>query len=283
MKNALLLSLALTAVGCGEDEVTNIAFLEPLTFFAMGDVPYSAEEEEILRQQIADLPHEATFLIHLGDIKSGASSCNDDVYANVAGLMRRSETPVFIIPGDNEWNDCRDPDAAWLLWEKHFLRFDEHWGHKLDVARQPGRQENFALIVGHVLVIGVNVAGGHVHDQAEWTARHAQCLAWIAEQFKAHAGNFQSVVVLGHARPTPKQQDFFDGLNAQVEKAGVPVLYLHGDGHDWLYDRPFPAANILRIQVDQGGKAPPLKVTVYPDTDHPFVYDRRLPAPAPSA
>jgi hypothetical protein len=54
------------------------------------------------------------------------------------------------------------------------------------------------------------------------------------------------------------------------------VLYLHGDGHRWIHDRPFKAAkNILRVQVDQGGIASPLLVTVSDDPKQPFVFDRR--------
>jgi hypothetical protein len=64
-------------------------------------------------------------------------------------------------------------------------------------------------------------------------------------------------------------------LVKRLERWDKPVLYLHGDGHRWIKDRPFGAENILRVQVDQGGIAPPLKVTVTTDTDEPFEFDRR--------
>ena len=83
-------------------------------FSAMGDVPYSSGEDRLLAQQITALPVANEFVIHLGDIKSGLSPCNEQAYIKVQQLLSRSRTPVFIIPGDNEWNDCRTGSSTSL-------------------------------------------------------------------------------------------------------------------------------------------------------------------------
>ena len=92
-----------------------------VTFYAMGDVPYVAAEDVMLPQQIAELPQDAEFVVHVGDIKGEGSPCNEAVYMKVANMLSRTVPPVFIIPGDNEWNDCVDPDPvqAWTYWRKH--------------------------------------------------------------------------------------------------------------------------------------------------------------------
>lgn len=50
---------------------------------------------------------------------------------------------------------------------------------------------------------------------------------------------------------------FFAPFNDDAVKFAKPILLLHGDGHRWIHDRPFAAGSILRVQVDQGGIAPP--------------------------
>ena len=246
-----------------------------LTFYAMGDVPYASAEDELLPRQIAALPSDAAFVVHLGDIKKGSTPCNEAVYAKVAGMLRKSSHRVFIVPGDNEWNDCQDPDSSWAFWVKHFMRFDRHWESPIKVSRQPDRQENFAFTYNRVLFIGINIVGGRVHDPAEWKQRHQQDIVWIGSQLKKQGEESSSLVLFGHAQPAVKHKDFFRPLSEIARGYKKPVLYIHGDGHRWHKHTPFPAKNILCVQVDQGGIASPLKVTVGRDAKEPFTFDRR--------
>jgi hypothetical protein len=109
---------------------------EPVVFYAMGDMPYAPAEDKLLPQQLAELPNDAEFVVHVGDIKQGSTACDEAVYLKVHGMLRKTVAPTFIIPGDNEWNDCADPDEAWQLWLQHFMRFDQYWQHRLGVFRQ---------------------------------------------------------------------------------------------------------------------------------------------------
>lgn len=271
---ALLLSLMIGQSFAAAQEQTPKTLV---TFAAMGDVPYSPEEYELLPKQIAEIPAEAQFVVHVGDIKTGKTLCEESIYENVAAILAKSTKPLFIIPGDNEWNDCIDPDNAWKLWVKHFARFDERWKHKIPVRRQPEHDENFAFVEAGVQFMGLNIVGGRVHDPNEWKRRHADDLKWTKKNLDDNRFFIKSVIIFGHAKPIDVHDDYFDGLSHIATKLEKPVLYLQGDGHRWIYDRPFKAQNILRVQVDQGGIAPPILVTVTDDPKEPFVIDRRLP------
>jgi hypothetical protein len=83
-----------------------------VTFAVMGDVPYAPKEFELLERQISAIPDEVEFVFHVGDIKSGTVPCTEDIYQRVAKVLSASKKPLFIIPGDNEWNDCKKPDEA---------------------------------------------------------------------------------------------------------------------------------------------------------------------------
>ena len=98
--------------------------MQPLVFSVMGDVPRSAYEDTLIQKQIAShnrfSPSE--FMLHVGDIKNGNSPCTEENNIKVAGYLKKLSVPTFIVPGDNEWNDCTDPDQAWQYWIKHFLK-----------------------------------------------------------------------------------------------------------------------------------------------------------------
>lgn len=256
-----------------------------VVFCAMGDVPYEPAEDILLPVQIAELPPDTEFVVHVGDIKRGAPPCAEEIYVKVSDILSRAKPPVFIIPGDNEWNDCvlPDPMQAWAYWRTHFMRFDQRWQHRLPLFRQLQREENFSFVKSDVLFVGLNIVGGRVHDADEWKQRHSDCLAWIRVNLQQFGPAVTSMVIFGHARPAINHKDFFDPFVEEAQRFSKPVLYLHGDGHRWVHDRPFAAQNVLRVQIDQGGIAPPLKITV---TDHliePFVFDRRITTLTPDA
>ncbi len=273
MKSLLPKLLFLCALG-----VASVAVAAPFNFSVMGDVPYGEQELALLVRQVDELPRTSAFVIHLGDIKDGTTPCDEAVYARVSGVLRRSVQPTFIIPGDNEWNDCDRPKQAWRFWTKHFLKLDEHWKQTFTVTRQKSRPENFAFTHEGALFVGITMVGGAVHDKSEWKDFLKDGSEWVEEQFKNEGEKVKCAVVFAHAFPTEKHHGIFaDRFPAAARKFGKPVLYLQGDGHVWLRDQPFEnATNVTRVQVDQGGKAPPIVVTVTGDAKESFRFDRRL-------
>ena len=256
----------------------SLAYSDELAaFYAMGDTPYAPEDHALLVAQLYNMPSDALFAVHLGDIKAGASECTETVYYRAAEYLRTSRLPLFIVPGDNEWNDCKDPAAAWTFWDRYLMHFDRHWADAPQAERHPERDDLFAFFHQGVLFVGVNVVGGRVHDTDEWKRRHALCAAWIDAQVARYGSAINRLVILGHATPTEKHARFFSEVERIATDLDRPVLYIHGDGHTWQHAPLFEQADVLRVQVDQGGKAPPVRVGITDDDAEPFVFDRRLP------
>ncbi len=248
----------------------------PLVFSVMGDVPYTAADEPVLQAQI--VAHNAMspskFMVHVGDIKSGSAPCVEPTYQKVAGFLHALTVPTFIIPGDNEWNDCTDPAQAWGFWTTHFGHFEAFWPAAPVVARQAVRDENFAWVDSGVLMVGINLVGGAVHSAAEWALRLPEDAAWISEQLALHGDKVYAMVLFAHAEPTANHTAFMTPYRAAVGAWGKPVLHLMGDGHVWKMDRPYAERNILRVEVQQGGVAQPIQVTVSPADPNAFAIDR---------
>ena len=59
-----------------------------------------------------------------------------------------------------------------------------------------------------------------------------------------------------------------------IEDFEKPVLLIHGDGHHWIYDEAWQVPNLMRIQVDKGGIADPLQVTVSGNSLKKFKFER---------
>ena len=252
---------------------------EPLSFTATGDGPRSEEDWMIFQKQIDqdNADNKTAFLLHLGDIWKGSDRLPESHYLQVAALLRTSLAPVYIVPGDNEWNDLTNPAEGWEFWNRHLLKLDEHWKTGLTIARQESHPTNMAWIQNGILFIGVTIVGGGIHDPEEWKARHAYTAQWVADNLAKHKDAVRAAVIFGQARPKPQQEDFFAPLVEAAAAFTKPVLYIHGDGHKYEVEPAWRAANITRAQVDQVSKACPMLITVTIDPATPFTFDRRLP------
>jgi hypothetical protein len=252
-----------------------------LTFCVIADVPYIQREVNRLPGQIRDQVAGCEFLVHLGDIQQGDIPCDIENYELVQNMLLQSAIPTFIVPGDNEWNDCGNDlevAAAWSLWQEHFLELDTNWSHDLSIVRQPDYSENFYFIRKKTLIFGLNIVGGRVHDRDEWDRRLSAEIEWI----RSVAGmnipqNVAGIVILAHAKPTPAHSPFFDPLKEFIkEELGdqIPVLYLHGDGHSYFYNHYFlDQDNALQIQHEGGVRDPVLKILADPFHLGPQVHD----------
>jgi hypothetical protein len=254
-----------------------------LRFAVFADTPYSSAQEQSLQSHITQLNQAATslFVIHLGDIKGGYKAttqqnpCIQDYYVTVANIFHESSAPVFFIPGDNEWNDCEDPDQAWGLWWTHLHQFETFWPDAPVVERQAVREENFAWVTHQVLLIGINLVGGKMNNPDAWDLRLAQDAEWVANQLTSKKSEVGSAVIFGHTPPNnPKSKAFFDAFRLSAQSFEKPILYMNGDLHKWLVQKPFPvdAPNVTQVQ-SEGGSAQPVQITVDFDTDDVFGLD----------
>lgn len=244
-------------------------------FYAIADVPYTLEELVYLTWYLFfSVDTDVDFLIHLGDIKRGSKNCTQDLLDDMAQSLSASSVPVFIIVGDNEYNDCPNisPAVALDMWRGTFARFDtKHWTHDLQVTQMPDRPEIFSFLNKRTLLFGLNIVGGLVHDQDEWDQRHADQLEWVTSLMLDHQNDVHSVVLFGHASPgNRKHGTFFNPFTTFLQNefpTNVPVLYLCGDAHSWSYDPEYRGVpNFIRIRLNGGVlEEPMVKVTVDPD------------------
>jgi hypothetical protein len=265
----LVLATALLALGL---QAPARAQEKPITFSVIGDVPYDLDELEDLQEHIENhnrmSPSE--FLVHLGDILESDGECNERSYQQVADALLGLTVPAFVVPGDNEWNDCQDPDKAWAFWEAHFEVFESNFCGAPLVERQAVRPENFAFASKGVLFVGINLVGGNPYDEVEWATRLQQDVDWLNQQFSQKGSLVRAAVIFGHAGPGQATHDpFFDAFGPLAGAFGKPVLYAMGDGHEWIVDQPFPQQNITRLEVERGTD-PPVQVTVGLDPLSPF-------------
>jgi hypothetical protein len=246
----------------------------PITFTVIGDVPYGSSEIPEFEDAVADhnVYSPSDFFVHVGDIKSGSSSCVESHYATAADILHGLAVPAYIVPGDNEWNDCDDPDEAWAFWEEHLLGLEQDFcGVPSDFEAQSVRPENFSFTSKGVLFIGLNLVGGSVHDASEWTTRLNQDADFVNQELAEHGAQVRALVVFGQAGPSSNRATFFNRFVSAAAAFGKPVLLVHGDGHSWIQDRPFSLQSILRVQVPQGD---PVEFDVSLDPVNPFTPDR---------
>lgn len=248
-----------------------------LRFSVMGDVPYIPAQFPALESNI--LQHNAEsdseFMVHVGDI-NGYQRCDALLYERMATRLKVLEVPTFVLVGDNEWNDCANPDEAWDLWFSVFAEFEKNWPDAPEVEHQEGRRENFAWLDRGILLVGITLVGGLVHDQGEWNSFMDDGADWLETQLEAHGDGAEVLVFMVHANPTGDHERFMSRFLLMAESFGRPILFINGDWHSWQHDRPWDPQNILRIQIEGGEEAmsQPIQIGIAPGATMPFVIDR---------
>jgi len=230
---------------------------EAFSFSVIADAPYDADEILQLDQHFYD--HDryspSDLLVHLGDIKSGGGSCDESYYQVMADSLRMLSVPAFIVPGDNEWIDCSDPDQAWAYWEQHLLGIEADFCGTPPLDSQAVRPENFAFLHKGVLFVGISLPNG-AHSELVQAD-----IDWIDVQFADKGSQARAAVVFGHSEP---DEALKTALAANGAAFGKPVLYLQGDGHSWSEDPGFfGEPNMLWVQLERGiAGEPPVRVDV---------------------
>jgi len=262
------------------------------TFCVIADVPYTQIELDELPGQIASQMDGCEFLIHLGDIFIGDTECNIEDYAIIQNVMLESHVPAFLVPGDNEWNDCqrKNIDTGWNHWTDHFLEFENNWNHTFSIMRQPDYEENFYFIHKRTLFFGLNIVAGRVHNETEWKARLQSEYLWVEDIMELNLREMETAdgaILMAHAHPSEDHREFFNAFRIFIKNEldnKFPVLYLHGDGHNFIYTPNFNnQSNFLRIQHEGGTNEPVLKIMAGPQrigrratVYDAFQYDRQL-------
>jgi hypothetical protein len=115
----LALALAILNAGCSQDATppTDPTILadrqgdgknDPVTYAVIGDVPYGAPALTSFPTLIGAINGDPAVrrVIHIGDIKSGSTTCDDAWFNSIATDFTSFTDPLVYAIGDNEWTDC---------------------------------------------------------------------------------------------------------------------------------------------------------------------------------
>ena len=227
-----------------------------LVFSVIGDIPYSKKEVKILKRHVEEhnLYSPSEFFVHVGDMRGTNSKCKAQEYEEVSEILRDLRVPTYVIPGDNEWNDCKKPKEAWEYWSQNFYNFEKNFCGAPKTARQSVRPENFAFVKKGVLLIGINMVAGSSDNNKK--QRLKDNVVWVEELFKTHGDDVRAAVIFGHAiRGSDK--DFRKPFQKLVLEFAKPVLYVQGNEHSYSYREKYLEANLSKVIVDKGRSKPP--------------------------
>jgi hypothetical protein len=218
------------------------------------------------------LPPTGSFMVHLGDFNSPfTTQCVESSYQAVDDLFEISSVPVYFVPGDNEYNDCPDPEQALSFWYEYLLSYDtKYWSApSYQVSRQePNFPENFSFVLKRILFVGINLVGGAVHDQQEWATRQAADLEWIDTQFNSRRSEFDVLVIFAHADPSistnaPFFQPLFDRIRFEYNIATV-LIHRNLGIESFGAQENFDGIQDFVVLVAEGGIWPPMRVEIDP-------------------
>ncbi|MCG8606740.1 DNRLRE domain-containing protein [bacterium] len=249
---------------------------QKLVFSVIGDIPYSKKEYKILLRHVEqhNKYSRAEFLVHVGDIRGTRAKCKESEYEQVASALLGLHVPALIVPGDNEWVDCKKPEVAWAYWTKNFIDFEKNFCGAPNVERQSQRPENFAFVKKGVLMIGINMVAGRNYDSKGKKVRLKDNAAWVKHQFDLHKDNVRAAVVFGHAL-RGSDGGFQTPFKKHVKAFGKPVAYIKGDDHSYSVKEKFLVKNLTKVVVKKGASGLPLEVTVTLDEKDPFKFNKK--------
>jgi hypothetical protein len=266
------------------------------SFVALGDMPYNLPDDTAKFDRLIAAVNamKPAFTLHMGDIKSGALPCSDEVLKTSYDQIQTFEGALVYTIGDNEWVDCHRKAAGGYnprerlakLRELFFANPAKSLGKTpIDVESQALLMPEFSTYVENtrfakngVMFLTAHVPGSNNGFEAqdlegvqEFFARDKANVAWINASFaKASADNAKAVVMFVQAEfdesrfqngAMPRQSGFtntLDAIEAGAKSFGKPVLLIHGDEHYF---------SIAPLRNSKGKPIPGVnKLMVYGDT-----------------
>ena len=174
------------------------------------------------------------FVVHVGDIGSAKNACDDAWLDARKGQFARIRHKVVIVPGDNEWTDCRDQMGRLAAWRQRFCQVP------LKVERQAGEFcEHLRWEAAGLLFVTLN-------------HRMAAVFAWLDEAASLARERKLSLVLLMQANPfVTLPRDGYAPLRERLRQLGesMPsrVILVHGDTHTYHDDEPLPGMRRLEV------------------------------------
>jgi predicted phosphodiesterase len=257
---------------------------EAFDFALIGDMPYSATDSTAFPRLIEQVNRaKVDFVLHVGDIKGGSSSCADAALRERRDLFDRFSKPFLLVPGDNDWTDCHRQGAGAMdplerlraLRRLYFTPPGRTLGkgsmHLLSQAADPAyrefpehvrwTQEGVVFAALHIVGSRNATAGFEARTAAndhEVERRTAAALRWMGEAFEeAERIEAPGLFLAIHANPLFETHhdstaravytDFHEQLAQRVMDFGRPVVLTHGDSHYFRIDKPLKGLSGRRL------------------------------------
>ena len=204
----------------------------------LGDVPYTPGEIARLDRVIDEMNAQPLeFVVHVGDIGGSAAACADPWLLERKAQFSRIKHRFILIPGDNEWSNCRLPLERLRSWREIFCeRPGEFCEHR--------RWESHGWVF-----VALNVPG---HDNNLRHPEHGPRMKRVLEDLAAAAAaarDKEGLVILMQANPFLPRG--FTGILKALEDLAAQrpgrVVLIHGDTHVYKDDEPLPG--LRRIEV----------------------------------
>jgi len=273
-------------------------------FGVMGDAPYTFWDElkwPLLLRELRS--NELAFMVDVGDIFW--RPCTDEHYRRILGDLNGLPYPVVYTPGDNETFDCWERGSGGFTPQSRFARVRQIFfanpsrslgGAPMALAHQSGEfVENARWSRANVVFATVDIIGSKngmqpfpartPEDDAGARRRTDAAAAWVRETFAEAAKSNAAAVVIGfHANMHAERRDdytdafepFLSTLEQEAARFAKPVLVIHGDGHDYIVDRPLRAPNLTRMQVPGSPLVGWVRVVVRPGATPSFQIEEHV-------
>ncbi|GAA5185000.1 hypothetical protein GCM10025771_40380 [Niveibacterium umoris] len=251
--------------------ISPAANAERYSFAAFGDLPYN-EAERAEFPLLLDAMREAAvvFGVHVGDIKTGGTPCDDITLTDIRDLLAGAPFPTVYVPGDNEWVDCTRRSAGGFDALERLDKLRSLFQPKAEslgaepfkVERQSdvdfshgAYQEHLRWRRGPVAFLTLNVPGsdnnfGSGREASnEYRQRMSAVRSWLGDGFaKARRDSARAIVIFMHADPdfeafaagSPARaySELLYALRSEVMEFEGEVVVFHGDTHVMRIDRP---------------------------------------------
>lgn len=277
-------------------------------FIAFGDMPYKlpddyARFEDLIRQVNKEKP---AFSVHVGDFKSGSTPCSDEYFNKIFNYFESFSEPLIYTPGDNEWTDCNreaagkyDPLERLDLLRKMFFKEPKSLGQKkITLSTQSSNPqftkyvENVAWEHGGIQFATIHLVGSSNNfkgkDNTEFLEREQANLAWLDEIFRRAAATnglvfFTQADMFYGGKIVPVFKGICDKLSALSIQYGKPVLWINGDSHRFIVDKPLLQSdkrstilNFTRMQVFGDADLASVRISVDPKSRELFTIRQML-------
>ncbi len=264
-----------------------------MKFVAFGDTPYDEEapapyfegqeyaclQKTLLPGVKLNLASQVDFMAHVGDIKKGSSTysqyCTDQLFSSRSSLFSIAESSpnlidFFIIPGDNEWNECTgyntNPtvnDVIKTRWRSYFTTgtlagFNRSplpsGATSPSVYRPVNQPQNFFFYYNTK-----NIAFFGITEPAGDTYYDPVNAAFVSDQLSGKSPS--AIVIFGHSNLSSNVLSVLDSYKT------IPTLYVTGNDHiycmKFLDKNRFPKLVQLTVEAYLSS---PFVVSVVQDT-----------------